>query len=165
MLRSAKDRIADSRYEGFFVGEYSAARDTIWYAFVVSLFGCNHGSPVYYRVYSAGGDVPSKKPADPDDPSLGRIKVDSIPPPRTVASMRRIISRVEKYPQFLPWHPKLFVNMFSESPMDDTHDPGLAFESSFSLDQPLAFVLPTIALLRTTSTIGTWRPSERKLTI
>jgi hypothetical protein len=117
------------------------AKDTIRYVFVLSLFtSVVTQVPVYYRVYTAEGDMPSKQPADPNDPSLGRIKVDSILSPRTVASMRRAISRVEEH--FYHWHAKLFANMLSESPMDETHDPNLA---SFSLDQPLAFVLPTIS--------------------
>jgi hypothetical protein len=125
-------------------------------------FGCNQDSPVYYRVYAAHGDTPSKQPVDPDDPPLGRIKVDSIPLPRTVAFMRRTISQVEKYSLLIPWQAKLFVNVSNESPMDETHDPDLASDIPFSPDQPLAFVLPTIALLKASETHGTWRSLQKK---
>jgi hypothetical protein len=129
---------------------------------VLVYFGFNQSSPVYYRVYTTRGDIPSKQPVDPDDPSLGCFAVNSIPPPRTVASMGRVISRVEKYPHLLPWHPKLFVNMFSRSPMDETHDPDLTGDFPFSLDQPLAFLLPAIALLKSNATYGTWYSLQKK---
>jgi hypothetical protein len=134
--------------------------DTVHICLVPVYFGCNQSSPVYYRVYTPGGDIPSKQPVDPDDPSLGRIAVDSIPPPRTVASMRRTLSRAEKYPS--PLHAKLFVNMFSESPMDETHDPDLAGDFPFSLDQPLALVLPTVVLLKSRTTYSTWCSLQKK---
>jgi ribosome-associated toxin RatA of RatAB toxin-antitoxin module len=136
--------------------------DMVRVRFVPVYFDCNRSSPVYYRVYSTRRDIPSKQPVDPDDPSLGRINVCSIPPPRTVASMRRTISRVEKYPHFLPWHAKLFVNMSSESPMDETHSLDLAGDFPFSVDQPLAFVLPTVILLKSLYTDGMWCSLRKK---
>jgi hypothetical protein len=138
--------------------------DIVRVCHVLVYFGYNQGSPVYYRVYTARGEIPSKQPVDPDDPSLGRIKLDSIPPPRTVASMKRTISRVEKVecPQFLPWQAKLFVNMFSESPMDEAHDPDLAGDFPFSLDQPMAVVIPAIALLKSKTTGSTWCSRQKK---
>jgi hypothetical protein len=46
--------------------------------------------------------------------------------------------------------------------MDDTHDLDLASDLRFSLDQPLALVLPTLTLLKPRVTYGTWFSFQNK---
>jgi hypothetical protein len=51
---------------------------------------------VYYRVYTEDEAVPCTQPFDPSNPYLGRIDANLVPPPHTVASIKRSLSRVEK---------------------------------------------------------------------
>jgi hypothetical protein len=53
--------------------------------------------PVYYRVYDDLGEAPSKSSFDPSEPCLGRIDTLSVPPPHTVASLKRCLNQVEEY--------------------------------------------------------------------
>ena len=50
---------------------------------------------VYYRLYSEDGSIPSKTPAAPGDPFLGRIKARLVPPPHTVKAVKRCIAKME----------------------------------------------------------------------
>ena len=73
--------------------------------------------PVYYRIYAEDGVIPSKTPIAPGDPFLGRIKVGSVPPPRTAQTVKRSISKVENIKD--RESTTLFLTPYSQSPMDD----------------------------------------------
>lgn len=72
-------------------------------------------SKVYYRLYTEGRETPSKVSIDPEEPSLGRIRADSIAPPHTLTSIKRCISKVEGNPGLAFGH--LFANISSDIPM------------------------------------------------
>lgn len=102
-------------------------------------FFINVSVAVYYRLYTADGDVTSKNPIDPDDASLARIDANLVPPPHTARSITRCISIYERDPRFL--HSNLFVNIFSEVPIDTGHFSILAREGpGSSPEEPLALV-------------------------
>jgi len=94
---------------------------------------------VYYRVYNNHGAVLSKQPADPNDPSVGRIRADSVPPPHTAASIMRCISKTEELDN--SEHSRLFLSVSSESPIGEGHISILASNRLGSTpDDPMAFV-------------------------
>ena len=72
---------------------------------------------VYYRIYAEDGVIPSKTPVAPGDPSPGRIKVISVPHPRTIKTIKCSIATVEniKYGE----RTSLFLTPFSQSPIGD----------------------------------------------
>ena len=72
---------------------------------------------VYYRIYAEDGAIPSKTPVAPGDLFLGRIKVRSVPPPRTVKAVKRNIAKVEDIKDLTST--SLFLTLYSQSPMDD----------------------------------------------
>jgi hypothetical protein len=72
---------------------------------------------VYYRIYAEDGAIPSKTPAAPGDPFLGRIKARSVPPPHTVKAVKRKIAKVEDIKD--PTSTSLFLTPYSQSPMAD----------------------------------------------
>jgi hypothetical protein len=94
---------------------------------------------VHYRVYKPRGAVKSKNPFDSANPWVGRINVDTIPPPHTVASIMRCISKSEdmdhcKYTQ-------LWESSESDEPLKDGHISILTSERPGSTpDIPIAFV-------------------------
>ncbi|KIJ95884.1 hypothetical protein K443DRAFT_313777 [Laccaria amethystina LaAM-08-1] len=51
---------------------------------------------VYFRVYDQGGEVVSKTSFDPTDSVLSCIDPLSIPPPRTVASLKTSLNQAER---------------------------------------------------------------------
>ena len=53
---------------------------------------------MYYQLYADDFETPSKVANDPEEPSLGRIRVDSITPPHSSISIKGCISRVERNP-------------------------------------------------------------------
>ena len=71
---------------------------------------------VYYRVYAEDGAIRSTKPATADDPFLGCVKAKSIPPPHTVASIKRCIAGFEEIGDNTLT--SLFGTLSSKSPMD-----------------------------------------------
>ena len=72
---------------------------------------------VYYRIYAEDGAIPSKTPIAPGDPSVGRIKVISVPPPRTAKTVKHSIAKVENIIDRKST--TLFLTPYSQSPMDD----------------------------------------------
>lgn len=81
----------------------------------LSCFMC-HFRVVYYRLYAEDGEVRCKS-AKLTKPYLGRINVDLVVPPHTVASLKRCITAVEGSNGFLESH--LYVDLDSLSPMDE----------------------------------------------
>ena len=83
--------------------------------------------------------MPSKSATDPEEPSLGRIRADSIAPPHTPISIRRCISRVESNPALS--FGDLFADTTCDTPLREgqilifrTDGPGL------SPNEPMAIV-------------------------
>ena len=72
---------------------------------------------VYYRIYAEDGAIPSTAPVAPGDPFVGRIKFTSVPPPRTVKSVRGSITKVENIKD--RESTTLYLTPYSQSPMDD----------------------------------------------
>jgi hypothetical protein len=98
---------------------------------------------VYYLLYTDGDEMPSKVAIDPEEPSLGRIRVDSIAPPHTPTSIKRCISRVERNPELTHWYTNIFEDASCKTPLKEgqislrTDGPGL------SPNEPMAIVLTT----------------------
>ena len=83
--------------------------------------------------------MPSKVAIDPEEPSLGRIRADSVPPPHSAASIKRCISRVEKNPELA--HAALFADISCETPLEEGHIPILCTDCpGLSPDKPMAIV-------------------------
>ena len=72
---------------------------------------------VYYRIYADDGAIPSKTPVSPGDPFLGRIKIKSVPPPRTAKAVKFSIGNVEGIKDRKST--SLFLTPFNQSPMGD----------------------------------------------
>ena len=72
---------------------------------------------VYYRIYAEDGAIPSKTPAAPSDPFLGRIKARSVPPPHTAKAVKHSIAKVENIEDRTST--SLFLTPYSQSPMAD----------------------------------------------
>jgi hypothetical protein len=94
---------------------------------------------VYYRVYDFHCAVLSTQPADSNKPFVGRLNVDCIPPPHTVASIKRCISKLEHIPK--PEACQLFASISSEYPMSGGHISILTSDHHGSTPgDPMAFV-------------------------
>jgi hypothetical protein len=94
---------------------------------------------VYYLLYADEYEMPSKVAIDPEEPCLGRIRVDSVAPPHSPASIKRCISRVERTPALV--HANFFADLSCDTPLKDgymsilpTDGPGL------SPNEPMAIV-------------------------
>ena len=98
--------------------------------------------PVYYMLYGINYELPSKVAFDPEEPSLGRFRVDSIAPPHSPASIKRCISRVERNPALaLPEHADLFADSSSDTPFKDGHISILRTDGpGLSPNEPMAIV-------------------------
>ena len=72
---------------------------------------------VYYRIYAVDGAIPSKVPAAPGDPFLGRIKARSVAPPHTAQAVKRCIAKTENIKDRT--NTTLFLTPYSQSPMGD----------------------------------------------
>ena len=95
---------------------------------------------MYYQLYSDNYEIPSKVANDPEEPSIGRIRADSIPPPHTPTSIKLYISRVEGKPELV--NSDLFLDTISHSPLEDglisilhSDGPGLSPDDPMSIVQ------------------------------
>jgi hypothetical protein len=114
---------------------------------------------VYYQVYKKRGAVPSKQPADPNDSYVGRISVDSVPPPHTAKSIIRCISKVEHIENSM--QSQLYVNISSESPIEEGYISILTSDRPGSTpEDPLAFVEPYPAFTNPMRVITSWCQSD-----
>ncbi|KAJ6626622.1 hypothetical protein B0H10DRAFT_1997879 [Mycena sp. CBHHK59/15] len=75
---------------------------------------------VYYRVYALDGVIPSKTGFNAGNPFLGRIKATSVPPPHTVASLKRCLAQAENLPDPMNLRTSLFQDRVDKEPMDTT---------------------------------------------
>jgi len=105
-----------------------------------------HGGPspetryLYYRLYNANCEMPSKASFITEEPSLGRIRADFVAPPHTPASIKWCISRVEKNADLSAGN--LFADLYCDSPIPDGHIsistgrcPGMSPEEPMALVQ------------------------------
>ena len=100
---------------------------------------------VYYLLYADGYEMTSKLAIDPERPSLGRIRVDSVPPPHSPASILRCISRVERIPELA--HADLFADISSDTPLKEDYISILSDGPGVSPNEPMAIVqleMPTV---------------------
>jgi hypothetical protein len=91
-------------------------------------------------LYYDGSEMPSKVAIDPEEPSLGRIRADSVPPPQCAASIIRCISRVERTPELA--HAELFTHISCKTPLkEEGHIPILHTDCpGLSPNKPMAIV-------------------------
>jgi hypothetical protein len=104
---------------------------------------------VYYLLYATDYEMPSKAAFDPGEPSLGRIRADSVAPPHTPASIKRCISRVERTPALA--HANIFADISCDTPLREGHmsilrtdGPGLSPNEPMAIVQTPAIVQPPI---------------------
>jgi hypothetical protein len=71
---------------------------------------------VHYRVYNNNGEATSKTSFDETDTAVGRIDILSIPPPYSVASLKR---RLRKAEEISDPDPQLFEDEDSKTAMND----------------------------------------------
>ena len=95
---------------------------------------------VYYLLHSDSHEMPSKVAFDPEQPSLGRIWDDSVPPPHGPASIKRCISRVERTPALA--HADIFADISCKTPLKEgrisifrTDYPGLSPKKPMAIVQ------------------------------
>jgi hypothetical protein len=90
---------------------------------------------VYYRIYAEDGAIPSNTSATPDDPSLGRIKAISVPPPHTAKTVKLCIAKAENIKHRT--NASLFLTPYNQSPMGEADKVTIL---GFTPHKPLAFV-------------------------
>ena len=94
---------------------------------------------VYYQLYADDSEIPSKVAIDPEEPSIGRIRWDSIAPPHTPTSIKRRISRVEGEPAFV--NSDLFADTTCDRPLKEGHISILRTDGpGLSPNEPMAIV-------------------------
>ena len=83
--------------------------------------------------------MPSKVAFDPEEPSLGRIRADSVAPPHSPSSIKRCISRVERTPELA--HADIFADISCDTPLVEGHISILHTDGpGLSPNQPMAVV-------------------------
>ena len=97
---------------------------------------------VHYQLFSDGDEIRSNVAFDPNEPSLGRIRIDSIAPSHTPATIKRCISRIEETPEIV--QADLFANISSDAPLKEGHisflrkdAPGLDPDDPMTIVQPI----------------------------
>ena len=102
---------------------------------------------MYYELYADNFVMPSKVAFDPEEPSLGRIRADSVAPPHSPASITRCISRVERNPALA--HADLFANVLCDTPLKEGYISILHTASDcpgLSPNEPMAIVQKPIMI-------------------
>jgi len=122
---------------------------------------------LYYRIYEKGGAALAKQPADSNDPSVGRVSIDSIPPPHTASTFMRCISKAE---ELHGWRrSQLFTSISSQSPIGEAHVSILTSDRPGSTpEDPMAFVLPKFTKqmrMTATTTSGNHDPNWLSYTV
>ena len=94
---------------------------------------------MYYRAYNDCAAVLSKWPAGSEDPTVGRISVDCIPPPHTAASIMRCLAKNEEFEHSK--ESQLFINISSEFPIGEGHVSILSSNRpGYTPEDPIVFV-------------------------
>ena len=105
---------------------------------------------VYYLLFANDYEMPSKVAIDPEEPSLGRIRADSVAPPHSPATIKRCISRVERNPALA--QANLFADISCVAPLKDGHISILGADGpGLSPDEPLAIVQVEMATVQVES--------------
>jgi hypothetical protein len=136
-LKKPKPKPRDSKYFFNRSGLYSRSRSTQQSRHSVAHLETHY---LYYRVYNKdSGALPLHYLAGSDDPSVGRISLNSIPPPHSTASIMRRITKIEKLG--CTGESQLFRNISSESPLGEGHISILTSDRPGSTpEDPMAFV-------------------------
>ncbi|KAJ6578432.1 hypothetical protein B0H19DRAFT_1123173, partial [Mycena capillaripes] len=93
---------------------------------------------IYYRLYNRGGEEPSSCSFDANESSLGRIRRESIAPPRDTLSVKRRIARAEGKPIYE--FADLFTDVLAVNPR---HSNALVHDRfGSSKESPIVLVLP-----------------------
>ena len=71
-------------------------------------------------LYGIKHEMPSKVAFDPEEPSIGRIRADSIAPPHSPTSIKRCISRAEGDPRYARYA-DLFADTSCDTPLEEGH--------------------------------------------
>lgn len=99
---------------------------------------------VYYRLYDQDGALDLKGAVNKSDPTLGRITVASITPPRTVKFIKHRIAKVEGLADHDHFTVLLDLNK-NDSPLED--DQKIDFEGDWNLvanaESPLGLIIPS----------------------
>ena len=97
---------------------------------------------MYYLLYVDDYEMPSKVAIDPEVPSLGCIRADSVAPPYSPASIKRCISRVERTPALV--YANLFADISCKTPLNERlHISNLCTDSDgpgLNPNEPMAIV-------------------------
>ena len=105
---------------------------------------------MYYLLYADNYELPSKVAYDPEQPSLGRIRADSVVPPHSPVTIKRCISRVERIPAIAL--ADLFADITCNTPLKDDHISFLCPESTdcpgLSPKNPMAIVQNPVTIVQ-----------------
>ena len=94
---------------------------------------------MYYLLYVDDYEMPSKAAIDPEVPSLGCIRADSVAPPHSLASIKRCISRVERTPALA--HADIFADISCNTPLKECHFSNLCIDGPGPTpNEPMAIV-------------------------
>ena len=121
---------------------------------------------MYYLLYDKY-EIPSKIAFDSEQPSLGRIRADSVTPPHGPVTIKRCISRVEKTPAIA--YADLFADISCNTPLKNDHIaflrtdcPGLSPKNPMAIvltpvrDAPLAMILDGRYLIKNRAAAFYW---------
>ncbi|KAJ7676604.1 hypothetical protein DFH06DRAFT_1291581 [Mycena polygramma] len=78
------------------------------------------GPYVYYRMYTMDGAIPAKSAFDASNHFVGRIPARSVPPPLSVASVKRCVAHTEGLSDPEGLRTDLYQNMAAKSAMETT---------------------------------------------
>ncbi|KAJ7277857.1 hypothetical protein C8J57DRAFT_1465716 [Mycena rebaudengoi] len=94
--------------------------------------------PLYYRLYNRGGEERSMRHFDASEPALGRLKRESIAPPRNALSVKRRIARVEGKPIYQ------LADLFADTTANNPSPSGALVEniSGSTMTNPILIVQP-----------------------
>ena len=92
-------------------------------------------------LYGINHEMPSKVAFDPEEPSFGRIRANSVAPPHCPTSIKRCISKVEGDTGFA-WHADLFEDTSCNTPLEEGHISILPTDGpGLSPNEPMVIVL------------------------
>ena len=87
--------------------------------FVPYLLDFTCSSKVYYRPYTEDGPLESYNPIYSNDLFISRISFKSIAPPRTAASLKKYLCKIEGY-QVEPGMCNLYLSLGEKTPVEDS---------------------------------------------
>ncbi|EDR06891.1 uncharacterized protein LACBIDRAFT_328667 [Laccaria bicolor S238N-H82] len=87
--------------------------------FVLYLHHLTCSGKVYYRLYTEDGPLETYNPVYSDDIFISRISSKSIAPPRTAASLKKYLCKIEGY-QIEPGKFNLYLSLGEKTPVEDS---------------------------------------------